>query len=494
MSGIGSNEPSVVLDSSVCRLDEAVLVGGSPFRLIRLSDKGVTALSAVICGVQTEAANAMGTWLVEQGLAHRVVMPREDISGGVAAVLPVHAADGHLDLSSELRGLEVIVVDDASTPLITAGPEARMVIRTGEVPSGPASARNVGAAEVEADLIVFVDHDIVLTGGLLERLVAHFDDPAVVAAAPRIISVAAAGLAASIEAGRCALDLGSDRAWVTPGGRVSYVPTAVFMVRRSAFEEVGGFDVTMVVGEDVDLCWRLARIGRIVYDPDAVAGHQARGSLGEVIRRRFEYGTSAGALDRKHPGIVRHADVSVWSLLPVIGLVVAGPVGGLLGGVGVIALSGRSLPSITARQAARVALRGNTASLQSLARYAIRPMLPATLALAVASPRFRSKVLPTIAVGYGIDLVIRARGAQVLDFVDLGDERGDDVGGDRGSTVRKVPLLPAMVAGVVDDLAYSAGVWRGCIEQRRLAPLIARVRLGRVRPARALQSSPREPR
>jgi hypothetical protein len=225
-----------------------------------------------------------------------------------------------------------------------------------------------------------------------------------------------------------------------------------------------------------------------------VAGHQARGSLGEVIRRRFEYGSSAGALDRKHPGIVRHADVSVWSLLPVIGLVVAGPVGGLLGGVGVIALSGRSLPSITARQAARVALRGNTASLQSLARYAIRPMLPATLALAVASPRFRSKVLPTIAVGYGIDLVIRARGAQVLDFVDLGDERGDDVGGDRGSTVRKVPLLPAMVAGVVDDLAYSAGVWRGCIEQRRLAPLIARVRLGRVRPARALQSSPREPR
>jgi mycofactocin system glycosyltransferase len=477
VSGIGSNEPSVVLDSSVCRLHEAVLVGGSPFRLIRLSDKGATALSAVISGVQTEAAGAMGIWLVEQGLAHRVVTPRQDISGGVAAVLPVHATDGHLHLSSELRGLEVIVVDDASTPPITAGPEARMVIRTGEVPSGPASARNVGAAEVEADLIVFVDHDIVLTAGLLERLAAHFDDPAVVAAAPRIVTVGAPGLAASIEAGRCPLDVGSDRAWVTPFGRVAYVPTAVFMVRRSAFEEVGGLDATMRVGEDVDLCWRLARIGRIVYDPDAVAGHRARGSLAAVIRRRFEYGTSAGALDLRHPGSVRHADVSVWSLLPVVGLVVAGPLGGLLAGIVVVVLAGRSLPSITAGQAARVALRGNTASLQSIARYAIRPMLPLTLALAVASPRFRSKVLPTIAVGYGIDLAIRAGGARVLAL-------GEDSGGVDG-VVQRVPLLTAMAAGVVDDLAYSIGVWRGCVAQRRWAPLIARVRPGRVRPVRA---------
>ena len=393
-----------------------------------------------------------------------------------SGVSPDQVASLDLLVSPELLDLEVIVVDDASTPPITAGPEVRAVLRTGEVPTGPSNARNIGAAEADADLIVFVDHDIVLTPRSMNRLAAHFDDPTVVAAAPRIVTVVASGLAASIEGGRCALDLGGDRAWVIKGGRVPYVPTAVFMVRRSAFEEVGGLDASMRVGEDVDLCWRLARVGRIVYDADVVAGHRARGSLAEVLRRRFEYGTSAGALDRRHPGSVRHADVSVWSLLPLAGLVVAGPVGGLLAGAAVIALSGRSLPSITAGQAARVALRGNTASLQSLARYAIRPMLPATLALAVASPRFRSKVLPTIAVGYGIDLAIRAGRARVLA---LGEDSGRADG-----VVQRVPLLTAMAAGVVDDVAYSIGVWRGCVAQRRWAPLIARVRPGRVRPAR----------
>ena len=50
---------------------------------------------------------------------------------------------------------------------------------------------------------------------------------------------------------------------------------ACFLVRRSAFEQVGGFDEAyFMYAEDVDLCWRLGRAGwRVVYLPSAEVTH-----------------------------------------------------------------------------------------------------------------------------------------------------------------------------------------------------------------------------
>ncbi len=50
---------------------------------------------------------------------------------------------------------------------------------------------------------------------------------------------------------------------------------ACFLVRRSAFEQVGGFDEAYFMYlEDVDLCWRLGRAGwRVAYVPTAEVTH-----------------------------------------------------------------------------------------------------------------------------------------------------------------------------------------------------------------------------
>jgi N-acetylglucosaminyl-diphospho-decaprenol L-rhamnosyltransferase len=57
---------------------------------------------------------------------------------------------------------------------------------------------------------------------------------------------------------------------------VDWVSGACFLVRRSAFEEVGGFDESyFMYAEDVDLCWRLNETGwSAAYVPTAEVTHR----------------------------------------------------------------------------------------------------------------------------------------------------------------------------------------------------------------------------
>jgi cellulose synthase/poly-beta-1,6-N-acetylglucosamine synthase-like glycosyltransferase len=98
------------------------------------------------------------------------------------------------------------------------------------------------------------------------------------------------------------LDLGSVPALVRPMSRVSYLPATVLVCNMQSLQTVSGFDDSIRMGEDVDLVWRFLENGiHCRYVPSIECPHKARQTLRKMLKQRFDYGTSAALLDRRHP-------------------------------------------------------------------------------------------------------------------------------------------------------------------------------------------------
>ncbi len=88
--------------------------------------------------------------------------------------------------------------------------------------------------------------------------------------------------------------------------------TANLMVRRAAFDEVGGFAEGIRSGGDVDFCRRLVAAGwTIERRPDAGVRHLHRESLGDLLGSIARYGAGAKWLNERYPGTAPQ-----WPLVP----------------------------------------------------------------------------------------------------------------------------------------------------------------------------------
>ena len=228
-----------------------------------------------------------------------------DGGGGRTAVVVVNyesgpvLARGVASLEGE-RPAELVVVDNGSTDGSVGELRQRYPAVAVVDPGrnlGYGAAANRGVAATGSEFILVCNPDLSVTPGALSEMVRVADsDPAVAVVGPLIRTPegerypSARQFPSMIDAAGHAV-LGQfttqnpfTRAYqhadlareVDTVSSVDWVSGACFLVRRSAFEQVGGFDEDYFMYlEEVDLCWRLGKVGwRVVYAPAAVVTHQ----------------------------------------------------------------------------------------------------------------------------------------------------------------------------------------------------------------------------
>ncbi|MGD7705819.1 glycosyltransferase family 2 protein [Microlunatus sp. Y2014] len=204
-------------------------------------------------------------------------MAPEETDRPTIGVVLLHMGDRPVELAEALRTLERQQGVELDVVLVGNGWEPTGLpdwVRTVHLPEnvGIPEGRNVGAAESRGEFIQFYDDDAALpTDDVLARMVA------VMRRDPRIAVVQPRGLDPR---GRPAPRRWVPRFDVRDGGRPGPAPwfwEAVCMIRRSAFEEVGGWPGHFFYGhESIDLAWRLVDADwRIVYAKDVEINHPA---------------------------------------------------------------------------------------------------------------------------------------------------------------------------------------------------------------------------
>ena len=237
----------------------------------------------------------------------------------VSVVVPFHGSEeAALRAAVAMRRLarrsdDELIVADNTEPGV-AGPafaDFARVVRAGAERSSY-YARNAGAAVATGEWLLFVDADCVPAPDLIDR---YFDPPPAEregVLAGRILDHAdhdsLLGRYASSRhfyAGEAGLQ-GSD------GG---YAPTGNLLVRRAAFESVGGFTEGIRSAGDVELCWRLQAAGWVLgRRHEAHVEHRHREDLPSFLSMLARYGAGARWLNTRYPGSSPRWPLSGWEL------------------------------------------------------------------------------------------------------------------------------------------------------------------------------------
>jgi glycosyltransferase involved in cell wall biosynthesis len=226
----------------------------------------------------------------------------DDIVAGQAAL----ATQSH-------PAMERILVIDHNPRLLArareAFPEVTVVENAGR--RGASGARNTGVALTSADVVAFLDDDARPEPDWLERLMAAYDDPTV---------LAVGGVARPVWPERRPDHLPPELDWLvgctylgqpTERADVRNLWGCNMSVRRYVFDQIGGFheDVGRVglipLGtEETELCIRIAQRlpgSRVVFEPSAVVHHRvtpARTEFSYLRSRSQAEGVSKAAMAR----------------------------------------------------------------------------------------------------------------------------------------------------------------------------------------------------
>ena len=212
---------------------------------------------------------------------------------------------GELDYPDDK--LEIIVVDDASTDQ-TPDVVDRYPVRLIRLKHHKQASycRNIAARHARGDILAFIDSDCLADAAWLRELIPAFKDAQLGACGGVVDSYFNDNGLDCYEKVNSSLNVSSWLKRSQKNDPFFYLPACNLLVKRRLFLELGGFKEELIVGEDVDLCWRIRNGGyQIEYRPEGRVYHKHRNRILSFCRRRYEYGTSEPLLNMLHPEKVK---------------------------------------------------------------------------------------------------------------------------------------------------------------------------------------------
>jgi colanic acid/amylovoran biosynthesis glycosyltransferase len=225
----------------------------------------------------------------------------------ISVVVPFAGrADEAAELAAALAGLETRQGDELIVADNTPAGVAGEAIASGDVTVVSAAgrfssyrARNVGASRARNEWVLFLDADTRARPDILDR---YFSEPVAdrtgAVCGPVLPLARSEGVVARYQESR-----GHDKQ--APHLRNAYRPFAVtanLLVRRVAWEAVGGFQDGIRSAGDADFCWRIQEEGwTLEYRGDAQVRHFLRESLRAYLRLHARYGAGRRWLGVRHP-------------------------------------------------------------------------------------------------------------------------------------------------------------------------------------------------
>jgi cellulose synthase/poly-beta-1,6-N-acetylglucosamine synthase-like glycosyltransferase len=226
-----------------------------------------------------------------------IVIPVKEVNDYVRETVPYIQ-------SLDLNDWELIIVPNNADQNEWEDDKRVSLIPSGRV--GPADKRDQAANFAKGEILVFLDDDSYPQSDLLSIATKYFDNDSISAIGGPAITPESDSYWQKVSGAVFLSKLtGGNPERYTPIGRAKEVddwPSVNFMVRKSDFLEVGGFDSPYWPGEDTHLCLKLVqKTKKIVYAPELIVWHHRRSGLLLHMKQVGAYGLHRGYFARRLP-------------------------------------------------------------------------------------------------------------------------------------------------------------------------------------------------
>jgi len=205
-------------------------------------------------------------------------------------------------LSLDYPDFEVLLLPDSELDIDFSQVK---VIPTG--PISPSEKRDLALNYASGEILAFIDDDAYPTECWLREAVKHFKDNGVAAVGGPAVTAPGDSLGAKASGFVFSSLLGSGplRFRYIPKGQreVNDYPSCNFVIRKSVFQESGGFSTSFWPGEDTKLCLEITNKLRrkIIYDPEVLVYHHRRSLFWPHLRQVWSYAVHRGYFAKKFP-------------------------------------------------------------------------------------------------------------------------------------------------------------------------------------------------